>query len=80
MTEKEPTARDLAGIEAEWPAIAAELELVDVECRLARTPTDLVATRANRRAARSLLSVLLQRTAHRTTPATKASGTRPDAA
>ncbi|MEV0727705.1 DUF6284 family protein [Polymorphospora sp. NPDC050346] len=30
----EPTASDLAAIEAEWPLIAAELDLVDAEISL----------------------------------------------
>ena len=30
----EPTAAELAAIEAEWPAIEAELELVDAEARV----------------------------------------------
>ena len=32
--DDEPTATDLAAIEAEWPVIEAELELVDAEIRL----------------------------------------------
>ncbi|MFG1880748.1 DUF6284 family protein [Micromonospora sp. NPDC049102] len=30
----EPTAADLAGIESEWPLIAAELDLLDAEITL----------------------------------------------
>ena len=70
----EPTSRELAAIDAEWPLIAAELELVGAECRLARTPNDAVAQRSHRRAVRSLLSLL------RDTPTTKATGRRPGAA
>ncbi|MGL5826286.1 MAG: DUF6284 family protein [Nocardioides sp.] len=31
----EPSAGDLRAIEAEWPVIAAELAVVEVECRIA---------------------------------------------
>jgi hypothetical protein len=31
--EKEPTAAELAAIEAEWPVIAAELAVLDAEIR-----------------------------------------------
>ena len=31
--EKEPTAADLAAIEAEWPLVEAELALLDAEIR-----------------------------------------------
>lgn len=78
LGEKEPTAAALAAIEGEWPVIAAELELVDVECRLARTPADPLASRAHRRAVRSLLALLAQH--NRTTHHISATGTRPDAA
>ena len=32
--EREPTAADLAAIEAEWPVTAAELALLDAEIRI----------------------------------------------
>ncbi|GAA2717960.1 DUF6284 family protein [Micromonospora olivasterospora] len=34
LVTAEPTAADLAAIEAEWPLIAAELDLLDAEIRL----------------------------------------------
>lgn len=52
----EPTPKDLAGIEAEWPVIAAELAVVDAECRLAASP-DALAVRAHRRAVSALAAV-----------------------
>ena len=60
-----PTRADLARIEAEWPVIAAELEVTDAQCRLASSPGDAVAVRSHRRAVRHLLAVL----AESTTPA-----------
>ncbi|GGK32429.1 hypothetical protein GCM10010124_26510 [Pilimelia terevasa] len=38
-----PTTAELEEIEAEWPLIAAELEVVDAECAMARTgsPSEL---------------------------------------
>ncbi|MEJ3745181.1 DUF6284 family protein [Actinomycetes bacterium KLBMP 9797] len=33
--DAEPTSDDLAAIEAEWPVIAAEIDLVDAEARMA---------------------------------------------
>jgi hypothetical protein len=56
----EPTTTDLIAIEAEWPVIAAELEVTDAQCRLAARPGDVVAVRAHRRAVRQLLAVLAQ--------------------
>jgi hypothetical protein len=58
--EVEPSAAELAAIEAEWPVIAAELEVTDAQCRLAARPGDVVAVRAHRRAVRQLLAVLSQ--------------------
>jgi hypothetical protein len=55
-----PTRADLARIEAEWPVIAAELEVTDAQCRLASSPGDVVAVRTNRRAVRRLLAVLAE--------------------
>lgn len=87
----EPHRADLAAIEAEWPVIAAELEVVDAECRLARTPADALTIRAHRRAVRGLLTALAQHepTAEvaaplplvsTTTPTHLVSGTNADAA
>lgn len=45
----EPTVTDLAAIVAEEPVIAAEVAVVDAECRLAASP-DEMAVRAHRRA------------------------------
>lgn len=45
----EPTADELAAIEAEWPVIAAEVALVDAECQYLRRPS--TTTRAAVRAA-----------------------------
>src|SRR5687767_4351179 len=88
VNEAEPNKADIAAIEAEWPLIAAEVDLVEAECRLARTPLDTVAERARRRAMRSLLAALVQHAnqgpidrlpcIQRTYDS--ASGTRPDAA
>jgi hypothetical protein len=41
--DTEPTGDDLAAIEAEWPLIAAEIDLVDAEARMAAAdhPSDL---------------------------------------
>jgi hypothetical protein len=58
----EPTPDDLAAIEAEWPLIAAELDLVSAECRLAHAPTDVLAIRAHRRAVRAVLTALAEQT------------------
>ena len=55
----EPTTADLFAIEEEWPLIAAELELVAAECRLASSPVNVLAGRAYRRAVRRLLAVLV---------------------
>jgi len=64
-------------IEAEWPVIEAELEVVAAECRLAGSPGDQLAIRAHRRAVRSLLAVLAESIPN---PNPLASGDRPDAA
>jgi len=73
----DPTAADLVAIEAEWPVIEAELELVSTECRLARFPGDQLAVRTHRRAARALLAVLAESLSN---PNPLVSGDRPDAA
>lgn len=51
-----PTAAALAAIEAESPLIAAELAVVDAECRLA-VSADPLAVRAHRRAVAHLARV-----------------------
>lgn len=87
-----PTHSDLADIEAEWPLIAAEIAVVDAECRLALAPADVLAIRAHRRAVRAVLAALAQHASHHEpatgvvplAPATRtpllASGTTPVAA
>jgi len=72
-----PTRAALAAVEAEWPVIEAELEVVAAECRLAQHPGDQLAIRAHRRAVRSLLAVLAESIPN---PNPLASGDRPDAA
>lgn len=51
--DAEPTLTDLAAIVAEEPVIAAEVAVVDAECRLAASP-DETAIRAHRRAVLAL--------------------------
>jgi hypothetical protein len=56
---EEPTAADLAGIEQEWPLIAAELDLLDAQISFINAgpyASDLE-TRRVRRAARRVLDV-----------------------
>jgi hypothetical protein len=60
LAATEPEATDLAAIEAEWPVIAAEIAVVDAECRLAAGPTDVLAIRAHRRAVRAVLTALAE--------------------
>lgn len=60
----EPTPGDLDAIEAEWPQIAAEVDLVDAECRLLADPADVFAKRAHRRAMTALLHLLVQQANH----------------
>lgn len=55
-TDNEPTASALAAIADEWPVIAAELDVVAAECRLATSP-DALAVRAHRRAVAALAVV-----------------------
>lgn len=59
-----PTHSDLAEIEAEWPQIAAEVDLVQAECRLLADPADVLAKRAHRRALSALLLLLVQQANH----------------
>ena len=59
-----PTRSDLTEIEAEWPQIAAEVDLVDAECRLLADPADVLAKRAHRRALSALLLLLVQQANH----------------
>jgi len=75
--KNDPRRADLLLIEAEWPVIEAELEVVAAECRLAGSPGDQLAIRAHRRAVRSLLAVLAESIPN---PNPLASGDRPDAA
>lgn len=60
----EPTAADLAAIEAEMPLIEAGVDLVDAECRVLAHPTDALARRAHRRAMNALLDLLVQQANH----------------
>jgi Family of unknown function (DUF6284) len=55
----EPSAADLAGIEAEWPLIAAELDLLDAQiaCINAGPYASALETRRVRRAERRVLQV-----------------------
>lgn len=71
--DAEPTFTALAAIAAEEPVIAAEVAVVDAECRLAESP-DEVAVRAHRRAVAALNVVL--RTAVQTS-ANRATSTAP---
>lgn len=63
-TRDEPTGADLAAIEAEWPQIAAEVDLVNAECRLLADPADQLAKRAHRRAVSALLLLMVQQANH----------------
>ena len=63
-TRDEPTGDDLAAIEAEWPQIAAERDLVDAECRLLADPSDALAKRAHRRAVSALLHLMVHQANH----------------
>lgn len=56
----EPTPAELVAIEDEWPVIAAELDVVAAECRLAAS-TDELGIRAHRRAVARLATVTRQR-------------------
>jgi len=62
--DDEPTSTELAAIAAEEPVIAAEVAVVDAECRMAMSP-DEVAVKAHRRAVAALNVVM--RTAVETT-------------
>jgi len=55
--DREPTARDLAAIDAEWPLIAAEIAVVDAEAAVALDETDGLAARRLSVARRSLSTV-----------------------
>lgn len=54
--DREPTPEELAAIEAEWPVIAAELELLDVELELLGRPASPLDARRLRRATRRVLA------------------------
>ncbi|WP_125775347.1 DUF6284 family protein [Antribacter gilvus] len=72
----EPSFADLAAIADEWPVIAAELAVVEAECRLAESPDEL-AVRAHRRAV-SALDLVTRRVAPSATRVTvrRLAGTR----
>jgi Family of unknown function (DUF6284) len=53
--DREPTAAELSAIEAEWPLIQAELDLVDAECAVALDHGDELAWRRCRRAEHRVL-------------------------
>jgi hypothetical protein len=91
LADAEPDPTDLAAIEADWPLIAAEIAVVEAECRLAAAPADVLAIRAHRRAVRAALAAAAQHAKHLEPTDTaapviefpttrKASGTIPDAA
>ncbi len=80
MSNEEPTRSHLAAIDAEWPVIAAELEVTDAECRLAASPADVLAVRAHRRAVRRLLAVRTTTTVSPTSSSRSAARTVPSAA
>ncbi|MET9310754.1 DUF6284 family protein [Kribbella sp. NPDC003505] len=56
---EEPSAADLAGIEQEWPLIAAELDLLDAQIAFINAGSNASAleTRRIRRAARRVLEI-----------------------
>ncbi|MGL5825948.1 MAG: DUF6284 family protein [Nocardioides sp.] len=54
----DPTDVELAAIEAEWPVIAAELAVVEVECRIAAGRGGELGARALRRAVGRRLAAL----------------------
>lgn len=58
--DREPSANELAAIDAEWPLIAAELDVVDAEVALVRAPGDLTARRLAK-AKRQLRALLVAR-------------------
>jgi hypothetical protein len=60
LPDREPTRRDLAAIEAEWPLIEAGLAAVDAEIRslLAADVVDELVVRRARRARRRVLRVV----------------------
>jgi len=62
--DMEPTAADLAKIEAEWPVIEAELAVLDAEISVLTTPggPSPLDRRRVRRARRRLLAALAQNT------------------
>jgi hypothetical protein len=67
LPDREPTRRDLAAIEAEWPLIEAEMAALDAQIRalLATESVDELAVRRVRRAGRRVLRVVPAPTAGR---------------
>lgn len=59
VSSEEPSAADLAGIEAEWPLIAAELDLLDAQIAFinAGPHASELETRRVRRAERRVMRV-----------------------
>jgi hypothetical protein len=70
----EPTANDLNAIEAEWPLIAAELDLLDAEVAvlLAGRRASLLDWRRVRRAEQRIVTVSRELTTPATTTKTRA--------
>ncbi|MFH8748311.1 DUF6284 family protein [Streptomyces rimosus] len=59
LAAQEPSAADLAAIEAEMPVIVAEVELLDAQIAALDAPATEVAGRRIRRACRKLLAARL---------------------
>lgn len=68
--QAEPTAADLAAIEAEWPAIVADLDVLDAEISILSTkrPSDLDWRRLRRAQARMIRTLLDAQTRTQQTP------------
>jgi hypothetical protein len=77
--DMEPSAADLAKIEAEWPVIEAELGVLDAEIAALSHASSPLDWRRVRRARRRLLTALAQRVAV-DGPALLVDGTRDGAA
>ncbi|MEV5597585.1 DUF6284 family protein [Streptomyces sp. NPDC052496] len=59
LAAQEPTAADLAAIDAEMPVLVAEVELLDAQIAALDTPLTEVTARRIRRARRKLLAARL---------------------